>query len=80
MEMQGVTALSNTDGDSNGNMLAICDLGHPMTSNLCQRDHTVQELLFRYIVYPQVDRSTPGSRPGVQYCAVHSRNPRHTSD
>ena len=29
-------------------MPAICDLGHPMTSNLYQRDHTVQELLSRY--------------------------------
>jgi hypothetical protein len=46
-------------------MLAMCDLGHPMTSNLYQRDRTVQELLFR-MVDPQVDRSTPGSRPGVQ--------------
>ena len=29
-------------------MPAICDRGHPMTSNLYQRDHTVQELLSRH--------------------------------
>ena len=32
----------------NGNKTAICDIGHPMTSNRYHRYHTVQELLSRY--------------------------------